>query len=101
MREADVEQYLVKRVKAMGGEVRKVAWVGRRHAPDRLVMIPDSVIDKTGCIRWIPARSFFVELKAPGKRPRAGQQREIERMRECKLRVEVIDSLEAVEAVLT
>jgi hypothetical protein len=39
MRERDIEAHLVKRVKAMGGEVRKVQWIGRRGAPDRLVMI--------------------------------------------------------------
>jgi hypothetical protein len=99
MREADIERYLAKRVKAMGGEVRKVQWVGRRNAPDRLVMVPDTV-NPTSC-RWVPARSFFVELKAPGKKPRVGQLREIERMRECNLKVHVVDSLEGVEALLS
>lgn len=38
--EAKIEAYLVKQVKALGGEVRKVKWIGRRGAPDRLVMLP-------------------------------------------------------------
>lgn len=40
MRESTIENYLVERVKAMGGEVRKVKWIGRHGAPDRLVMLP-------------------------------------------------------------
>ena len=40
MRESEVEAYLVKRVKALGGEVRKVKWLGRNGAPDRLAMLP-------------------------------------------------------------
>ena len=40
MRERDIERHLVRRVKEIGGEVRKVQWVGRRGAPDRLVMMP-------------------------------------------------------------
>ena len=40
IRERDIERHLVKRVKELGGEVRKVQWIGRRGAPDRLVMLP-------------------------------------------------------------
>ena len=40
MRESEIEKYLVKQVKAAGGEVRKVKWIGRRGAPDRLAMLP-------------------------------------------------------------
>lgn len=96
MRERDIEDYLVKRVNAMGGEVRKVKWIGRRGAPDRLVMLPD----------WEPspgnryARSYWVELKAPGEKPKPHQAREHERMRAMGQRVEVIDSLAGVEELL-
>lgn len=38
LKESDIEGYLVKRVRAMGGEVRKVNWIGRKSAPDRVVM---------------------------------------------------------------
>ena len=34
MRESTIEDYLVERVKALGGEVRKVKWIGRHGAPD-------------------------------------------------------------------
>jgi hypothetical protein len=87
MRESDIENYLVKRVKAMGGEIRKVSWVGRRGAPDRRVMLG--------------ARTAWVELKAPGKTAEPHQVREHERMRRLGERVVVIDSFEGVEALLS
>jgi len=86
MRESDIEKYLVERVKAMGGEVRKVKWIGRNGAPDRLVMLPD--------------RTVWVELKAPGQKCRPHQIREHERMRRMGQTVVVIDSLEGVGDVL-
>jgi hypothetical protein len=96
MRERDIEDYLVKRVNAMGGEVRKVKWIGRRGAPDRLVMFPPKLtINGVG----VPI-STWVELKAPGEKPKPHQAREHERMRAMGQRVEVIDSLAGVEELL-
>lgn len=89
MKERDIERYLVDRVKEEGGEVRKVRWIGRRGAPDRLVMLPG---------RRVPL--VWVELKAPGEEPTVGQIREHERMRLAGQRVEVIDSREGVDEVL-
>jgi hypothetical protein len=43
------------------------------------------------------ACSIFVELKAPGKKPTPGQLREHARLRELGFRVEVLDSIEAVD----
>ena len=96
MRERDIEAYLVKRVKAMGGEVRKVQWVGRRGAPDRLVMLPFAKGDQ-----WCHSCTIWVELKAPGVKPESYQLREHERMRKMGQRVEVIDSLQRVDEVLS
>ena len=87
MRERDIEDYLVKRVKAMGGEIRKAQWIGHVGAPDRLVMLPGR-------------RAVWVELKAPGKLPTAQQIREHNRMRRLGELVEVIDSLAGVEELL-
>jgi hypothetical protein len=86
MKERDVENYLVERVRAAGGEVRKVQWIGRNGAPDRFVMLK--------------GLSMWVELKAPGEKPRPSQVREHERMRSMGQRVEVIDSLDGVDALL-
>lgn len=92
MRERDIERHLVRRVKELGGEVRKVEWIGRRGAPDRLVML------HAGRKPWWPA--IWVELKAPGVKPEAHQLREHERMRRMGQRVVVIDSIEGVEELL-
>lgn len=94
MTEREIEAYLVRRVKAMGGEVRKVQWIGRRGAPDRLVMLPQQHQARP----W--SLTCWVELKAPGVKPEAHQLREHERMRAMGQRVEVIDSLAAVEGLL-
>lgn len=111
MRERDIEAYLVERVKAMRGEVRKVKWVGRRGAPDRVVMLPERVIPKwdgevkVGAIctptGWTtPARTLWVELKAPNKTAEPHQLREHVRMRKMGQRVEVVDSFNRVDEVL-
>ncbi|MDB5965856.1 MAG: hypothetical protein JWQ72_2356 [Polaromonas sp.] len=107
MRESIIERHLVKRVKALGGEVRKVQWVGRRGAPDRLVMLPSRYVsDGVGYDGEVlrnaptPARTLYVELKATGVKPEAHQLREHKRMRQMGQRVEVIDSIEGVERLL-
>lgn len=129
MRERDIEAYMVKRVKAMGGEVRKVKWIGRRGAPDRLVMLPappalrwcrgtvglehrsfDASEFNTGrrfCMKCgvqdveAAGRAVWVELKATGVAPEPHQLREHARMRRMGQRVEVIDSLAGVEELLS
>ena len=101
MRERDIEDYLVKRVKAMGGEVRKVQWIGRVGAPDRLVMLPSTCATGWGGQEVEVPTTIWVELKAPGAKPRPSQVREHERMRSMGQRVMVIDSLEGVEELLS
>lgn len=101
MRESTIEKHLVNRVKELGGEVRKVQWIGRRGAPDRLVMGVR--------FRWKPnpasdgfheRGACWVELKAPGEKVKPHQQREHDRMRAMGQRVVVIDSIEGVEELL-
>lgn len=87
MRESTIENYLVERVKQIGGEVRKVKWIGRRGAPDRLVML-------LGVSVW-------VELKAPGQEAEPHQLREHERMRAMGQKVEVIDSIAGVDKLFS
>lgn len=98
-KERSIEAYLVERVKAVGGEVRKVQWVSRGKAPDRLVMLPD-----LGCP---DAHTIWVELKNPetiktfpANAHERAQAREHERMRELGQRVEVIGTIEGVDALL-
>lgn len=98
MRESQIEKHLVERVKALGGEVRKVQWIGRRGAPDRLVMLPPGIVVYPG-----PEFGYaiWVELKATGVKVEAHQLREHERMRKMGQRVVVIDSFEGVEELLS
>ena len=94
MRESEIEKYLVKRVKELGGEVRKVKWIGRNGAPDRLVMLPLDQVD------W-QRSTIWVELKAPSKKAEPHQLREHKRMQAMGQRVEVVDSFERVEEILS
>ena len=104
-RERDIEKYLVERVKALGGEVRKVKWIGRAGAPDRVVMLPPCVgllqLTPSGRFdRTTPPQTIWVELKAPGKPPTEAQAREHERMRAMGQRVVVVDSFNGVDWLL-
>jgi hypothetical protein len=86
MLERTIEAYLVKRVKAIGGEVRKIRFLDRHGAPDRLVMTP----------MW----TVWVELKAPGKVAKPHQAREHDRLRRMNQRAVVIDSMTGVDALI-
>ena len=66
------------RCKALGLDVRKCAWEGRRGAPDRFVMVN--------------GHHYWIEFKAPGEKLRPHQEREIARMEKSGCRVFVIDS---------
>ena len=82
MREREVERELYLRVRAAGGWALKLAptEVG---VPDRLVMLPGR-----------PA--VFVEVKAPGRRPRRVQLAIHERLRRLGQEVVVLDTVDSV-----
>jgi hypothetical protein len=82
VRERDVERYFKRKVEEVGGEVRKVKWIGRRGAPDRVVFLNGT---------------YWVELKAPGEKPRPEQTREHSRMWAQGAWVYVLDSFESVD----
>jgi hypothetical protein len=88
VREKDVEAYLVHRVHAAGGEVRKVVFPGHVGAPDRLVLLPARPLT-------------WVELKSPTGQLRPAQIREHARLRAFGQEVVVIRSKGAVDAWLT
>jgi hypothetical protein len=96
VRESEIEAYLVARVNSLCGEVRKVSWVGRRGAPDRLVMLPGICVYDKPALGW----TVWVELKAPGVKAEEYQLREHARMRRMGQRVVIIDSIEGVEELL-
>jgi hypothetical protein len=108
-KESQIEHRLVQRVKELGGEVRKVKWIGRAGAPDRLVMLPPTfdraLVSKlfevpVELLEERPGRTIWVELNAPGRKPSAVQEREHKRMRAMGQRVEVVDSYEGIEEIL-
>jgi hypothetical protein len=108
VRESVIEAYLVKRVKALGGEVRKVRWQGRSKAPDRLVLVPERRNDRPGAaFGWLPAVNALVEVKNPGTiatfpadAHERAQEREHKRLRKVGARVEVIGTIEGVDRLL-
>ena len=69
-----------------GWMVRKVSWVGRKGAPDR-VFLRDG-------------RTIFIEMKRPGDQPREIQWVEIKALRQAGVIVEYADSVESVKAIL-
>lgn len=83
--EKDVEQTLVRRVKALGGLCEKFTSPGRRSVPDRIVTMPGG-------------RIIFVELKRPGQKPTEAQSKDHERRRAMGCDVRVIDNVEDARA---
>ena len=69
MREKAIEHKLVKAVKAEGGMCPKLVSPGTDGMPDRMVLLPEAHIG-------------FVEVKAPGEKPRPLQVRRHEQLRE-------------------
>ncbi len=66
MRETVIEKYLVEQVERRGGETRKLKWIGRRSAQDRLVFLNQKIA--------------FIEVKRHGKKPTRTQERERQRL---------------------
>lgn len=95
MRESQIEAYLVKQIRAAGGEVRKVQFIGRRGAPDRFVMLETGL-----CVDGLWATHAWVELKATGKVAEPHQLREHRRLRAMGQPVIVIDSLAGVDKLM-
>lgn len=87
MREKQIEQRLVKAVKARGGLCPKLVSPGTDGMPDRMVLLPDSHMG-------------FVEVKAPGEKPRPLQQRRHEQLRELGYKVSVLDDPEQIPPIL-
>lgn len=91
IKEESNEAYLKRRVKETEGETRKVKWVARRGAPDRLV-------------GWkLRGRYAFVELKEETQ-PwglQDHQRREIDWMKGCGLRVAILSSKAEIDQFIT
>lgn len=85
MRESTIEKYLALRIKKAGGLCWKFTSPNLRGVPDRLVILT-------------LGRAFWVELKAPGKKPTALQLRRHAQLHNLGHKVVVLDTIEAVDA---
>lgn len=87
MRESTIESRLRIEAKKRGGMAVKFVSPGLNGVPDRLVLMPNG-------------RMAFIELKAPGKTPRALQLKRKRQLEVLGFRVYVIDDLEQIGGIL-
>lgn len=87
MRERVVEHALVKAVHSRGGCCPKWVSPGLDGVPDRIVLLPDG---KVG----------FVELKAPGEKPRRLQMARMRQLQRLGYKSFVCDRIELIEGIL-
>lgn len=88
MREKQIEQRLVQEVRKYGGICPKFTSPGFAGMPDRLMLLPHG-------------RVAFVELKAPGQKPRPLQVARHKLLARLGFPVYVIDSTEQIEKIMT
>ena len=87
MRENVIEKQLAMAVKKMGGMAVKFVSPGLDGVPDRIVLLPGR-------------KMAFVELKAPGKKLRALQEKRKSQLESLGFPVYVIDGVEQIGGVL-
>ena len=80
MRESEIESRLRTEAKRMGGMAVKFTSPGLDGVPDRIVLLPGRKI-------------AFVELKAPGKKPRPLQEKRMRQLMSLGFPVYVIDGV--------
>lgn len=87
MREREIERKLKNEVEKAGGLCLKFTSPGFNGVPDRIMLFPKGKIT-------------FIELKAPGEKPRPLQTARIQKLRDYGFRVEVIDSKEQIRELV-
>ena len=87
MREKVIEQKLVAEVKKAGGICPKWVAPGFDGVPDRIAMFPGGKI-------------AFVEVKAPGEKPRPLQRARHELLRRLGFKVLVLDNIEKIGGMI-
>lgn len=88
MRESYVEKYFRKQAKLYQAETRKIKFLDRRGAPDRILLFD-------------MAELYWVELKRPKKGAEAHQEREHTRLRKRGQIVLVLDTIEKIDKFFT
>ena len=87
MREKQIEHSLVMAVKEAGGMCPKLVSPGTDGMPDRMILLPKG-------------RIGFVEVKAPGKKPRPLQERRHKQLRNLGFQVFILDGPEQIAEIL-
>lgn len=88
MREKEIEKKLTLAVKNMGGICPKFVSPGLDGMPDRIVLLPGG-------------HMAFVEVKAPGRKPRPLQTARHRLLRRLGFQVYVLDSIEQITVILS
>ena len=86
MNEQFIESQLKKAVEASGGLCWKLVCLGTTGVPDRICLMNN--------------RAIFVEVKAPGEKPRPIQYRRIGQLQAQGFQTFVIDSIDDIQEVL-
>ena len=87
MLESTVERHLREEAKKRKGMALKFVSPGMNGVPDRIVLMPDG-------------KMAFVELKAPGKKPRPLQTSRHDLLRRLGFKVYVLDEPEQIGGIL-
>lgn len=87
LREREIEKKLVEAVRKTGGICPKFISPGNDGMPDRIVLLPGGKIG-------------FVEVKAPGKRPRPLQMRRKKQLERLGFKVFCVDGVEQIGGVI-
>ena len=87
MREKETERKLVRAVKRVGGICPKFVSPGMDGMPDRMILLPGGKIG-------------FVEVKAPGRKPRILQVRRHRQLRNLGFPVFILDDPEQIPRIL-
>lgn len=88
MRESFIEEKLTKAVRQNGGVCWKFTSPGTAGVPDRIILMPKGHI-------------AFVEVKAPGEKPRPLQLSRHRLLRRLGFRVYVLDNIDAIEKIIS
>lgn len=87
MKETMIERHLRLGVEMIGGMCLKYSSGSKAGFPDRLCLLPGGV-------------TFWVELKAPGEKPRQLQNVRMDSLKNLGHRVYVADTYEAVDRII-
>ncbi|ARW39040.1 VRR-NUC domain-containing protein [Bacillus siamensis] len=85
MKESQLERILKREVERQGGKAMKFISPGLSGVPDRIVLLPGGKL-------------VFVEMKAPGEKPRPLQLKRKKDLETMGFEVRVLDSIDSITA---